>query len=219
MYDLQRSKWGAGVSYYRYFNKDSLDFYTSPLVNELYAYAAYRKGWLQPKLALDYGWGSYSELVDLGLDSATIRRLRQRFPNMPLPKRFATTETKVNDFSIIASIRHPFRKKEVFGKSDWFVFTPTLMLVAGTSNFGTNLPLNTAGSYTIRQATMNSYLQSLYQTEYSSGFRLQSFNTLLAADYYLGKFYVGATCMIMYTIPAELSRWNVIGNLNVGIRL
>ena len=52
-YDYLENKYFAtGISYTRYFTKDSLPFYTSPLQNELYAYFTYRKWWVKPMVGI-----------------------------------------------------------------------------------------------------------------------------------------------------------------------
>ena len=54
---LENHDLATGISFTRYFNKDSVPFYTSPLRNEVYGYFAYRKWWFKPMIALGYGWG------------------------------------------------------------------------------------------------------------------------------------------------------------------
>src|SRR6185295_10269636 len=58
---LQNRNFAAGVSFTRFFTKDSLSFYTSPLQNELYGYFTYRKSWFRPAISVSYGWGSRSD--------------------------------------------------------------------------------------------------------------------------------------------------------------
>src|SRR5436853_166313 len=61
---LGNKKFSTGVSYTRYFTKDSLPFYTSPLQNELSAYFTYRKFWFKPTVAVSYGWGNRSDYTE-----------------------------------------------------------------------------------------------------------------------------------------------------------
>ena len=44
---LQNRDFAAGILYSRYFSKDDLPFYTSPLNNEVYGYFTYRKWWMR----------------------------------------------------------------------------------------------------------------------------------------------------------------------------
>ena len=96
---LQNKKLATGISYTRYFTKDSLPFYTTPLQNEVYAYFIYRKWWVRPMLAVSYGWGSRSDYEEREtlLQDLRLRRRGYTYIN--------TTET-ISDFSVMASVRH-----------------------------------------------------------------------------------------------------------------
>jgi hypothetical protein len=62
-YDYLRSqKFITGVSFTRFFTKEDLRFYTSPLQNEVYGYFTYRSHWLKPSIAASYGWGARSDI-------------------------------------------------------------------------------------------------------------------------------------------------------------
>ena len=60
---LQHKDLATGISFTKFFTKDSLPFYTTPLQNELYAYFTYRKLWIKPTIAASYGWGSRSDYL------------------------------------------------------------------------------------------------------------------------------------------------------------
>ena len=49
-YDLIKRKLSTGISYTRYFSKDSLDFYATPIQNELYTYFSWKKWWMRPTI-------------------------------------------------------------------------------------------------------------------------------------------------------------------------
>ncbi|HEY1022417.1 MAG TPA: hypothetical protein VGE06_08880, partial [Flavisolibacter sp.] len=61
---LQNMKFITGVSFTRFFTKDDLSFYTSPLQNEVYGYFTYRNHWLKPSIATSYGWGSRRDVQE-----------------------------------------------------------------------------------------------------------------------------------------------------------
>lgn len=61
---LKNMKFITGVSYTRFFTKDNLSFYTSPLQNEVYGYFTYRDHWLKPSVAASYGWGSRKDVQE-----------------------------------------------------------------------------------------------------------------------------------------------------------
>jgi len=57
-YDLIRRAFSTGISYTRYVQKDSVDFYLTPVQNELFAYFSYKNWWIRPSVNIAYGWGS-----------------------------------------------------------------------------------------------------------------------------------------------------------------
>jgi hypothetical protein len=108
---IQNQDWVSGVSYTRYFTKDSLPFYSSPLQNELNAYFIWRKSWLQPGFTASYGWGSRSEYKKQE-KYIKLLRLRRRLGYV-----FTTdTQEDISDFSIAASVRHSFYWMHILGE-------------------------------------------------------------------------------------------------------
>jgi hypothetical protein len=80
-YDYLRSmKFITGVSYTRFFTKDDLSFYTSPLQNEVYGYFTYRNHWLKPSIAASYGWGSRRDVQE---QTTLIREILKKTVNAP----------------------------------------------------------------------------------------------------------------------------------------
>ena len=116
-YDYTKnSNFLAGASFTRYLFSDSSDVPATPIKNEVFTYFYYRKWWLQPGLSLDYGWGEH-----VSGDMHTKETLRG------------------NDFNIIAALRHPFVFSGIMGRTDLFLFTPSLNLTMGTANYYSNL--------------------------------------------------------------------------------
>jgi hypothetical protein len=128
-YDYLRSKnWAFGASYTHYFIKDSLSFETSPLLDELYGYVTYKNSFLRPTLGLNYATGTVEDYT----------------PATPTtPEMLATT--KVSDIALIGSVQHYFSAKNIFTAKDQLTYGPTLMAIAGTSKYGTNLSIGTLG--------------------------------------------------------------------------
>src|SRR5678816_2700016 len=65
---LENKDLATGITYTRFFTKDTLSFYTTPLQNELFAYFTYRKWWIRPTTVLLYTSDAADERssVDLG---------------------------------------------------------------------------------------------------------------------------------------------------------
>ena len=58
-YDYLRSKTvSAGAAFTKYFSKDSLPFYNTPIQQEVFAYFGIKKWKLRPTVSVSYGWGS-----------------------------------------------------------------------------------------------------------------------------------------------------------------
>lgn len=128
---LKNKAIATGISYTRFFTKDSLPFYTTPLQNELYGYFTYRKSWIRPTVAVSYGWGSrsdYSEREEQLID-IWLRRRGYTYIN---------TEESISDFSLTTSIRHDFYWLDVLTYKDHIRFTPQLSFTSGTQKFGFN---------------------------------------------------------------------------------
>ena len=211
-YDYRNRKISTGVAYYRYFNKDDLSFYVSPLVNEVYGYFTYKKGWLIPKLVVDYGWGSSSSVL---ADSSFVQLLRRRFPRRRAGQ--LQVEERVNDFSLVASVKHNFFWSKIFSKKDDLLFAPSVSLVAGTSRYGTNLPLGSIQARTQAQQSLLNYFARKYNQSSETGFRLQALNIILGLDYMTGNFYIQPNCMFSYSIPKDYSMWHVNASVSLGV--
>jgi hypothetical protein len=209
-YDYTKGKkWGYGISYTHYFNKDSLNFYTSPLKNELYAYVVYKGGWLQPTLGIDYALGSQKD-AQLIPRKRIITRANGTKDTITV-FRTNTTNTNVQDISTLFSLQHSFnwdKQKHSFG------FTPSLMAIAGTEQYGTNLQ-STGVAF---GAGGNSY-QLYNRTTTSSNtnaYKLQSLSLSLNGDYTRGKFYASPQVLINYNVQDADKSVTAIFNLTLG---
>ncbi|NJO25642.1 MAG: hypothetical protein HC867_07605 [Bacteroidia bacterium] len=124
---LKNRDLATGISYTKYFTKDSLPFYTTPLQNELYTYFTYRKWWIRPTVAISYGWGSRSDYMER---EEYITDLRLRRTGVA---RVNTTES-VKDFSLITSLRHDFYWLDVLAMMIIYDSHPRSTLQAGHKN-------------------------------------------------------------------------------------
>lgn len=218
-FDHQSKKIAAGISYFHYFNKKDLGFYVSPLVNELYAYVLYKKGWLVPKLAFDYGWGTYDQLENLKLiDTVRFRRLA------PIVRYLGKQDNSapVHDFSTMLSVRHDFIVMGKGRSNVYFRYTPSLLLLAGTSTYGTNTPLGSLTGPRMSNLTVVQLFRSMYEDAFKPAdnkFALQNFNISQTAMLAIRKWYLQGLLTFSYLLPEEQSKWNVYFNLSTGISL
>lgn len=218
-FDYQSKNVAFGLSYFHYFNKQDLSFYVSPLVNELYTYVVLKKGWLVPKLAFDYGWGTYDQLDNLKyIDTVRFRRFA------PIVRYLSKQESTANvhDFSVMLSVRHDFTSKSAGSSSHYFRYTPSLLLLAGTSTYGTNTPLGSLNGPRMSNLTNVQLFKELYGTAFTppeDEFAFQNFNISQSAMYTMGKWYLQALLTFSYIIPKAQSRWNTYFNITTGISL
>lgn len=187
-YDLIKKKFSTGISYTRYFSKDSLNFYATPIQNELFAYFTWKKLWVRPSVNCSFGWGSKTEYER--------RRLRRYDVILSRPDRYFVdikNEETVQDFSVNFSLRKDFDWYEVFGKNDNITFTPVLMLNSGTQNFG----FNTSYSYRFNAIRANSLPSNQAITD-KTGFALQSASLALRGSYLKGRFLIQPQVLFDY---------------------
>jgi hypothetical protein len=132
----------AGISYTRYFNRKDLSFYTTPIRNELYTYFNYRKWWLEPGIAVGYGWGSKTEYT-----KQEVEIYRKRLKHSKTNTIYIRQDESVKDLSLLVSVRHTFNWYNILDKKDFFSVTPAFLLSAGTQNFGLNTSFSSNSKY------------------------------------------------------------------------
>ncbi len=218
-YDFQNKSVAAGISYFHYFNKKDLSFYVSPLVNEFYTYFVYKKWWLQPKVAFDYGWGTYDQLAFIKtIDTVRYRRFAPivRY----LSKQDGTSQ--VDDISAIFTLRHDFVFSAKTNHKVVFRYTPSVTLLAGTSRYGTNTPLNAVNAPRMANITAVKLFKEMYSPAFApppAKFEAQNFTITNYGIMHAGKFYVQGQMMFSYIIPKSHSKWNFYYNIGCGINL
>lgn len=202
-YDLIRRKFSTGISYTRYFSKDSLNFYATPIQNELFAYFTWKKLWVRPSVNFAFGWGSKTDYER--------RRLRRYELLLSNPNRYFVdikNEETVRDFSMTVSLRKDFDWFDVFGENDNVSFTPLIMLNSGTQNFG----FNTSYSYRFNTIRANSLPSNQSITD-KTGFALQSASLALRGSYLKGRFLIQPQVLFDYyllELPDEAPALNTV---------
>lgn len=199
----------TGLSYSRYFSKDSLPFYTSPLKNELYGYFTWRKWWVRPMVALSYGWGSRSDYEER---EELIQSLRLR----PRGYTYINTKESISDFTLLTSIRHDFYWLNLFGYNDHARVTPQINFTSGTQKFGFNRKSDTYGttvltSTNVLYSSENTYLDDQLE------FQPLSLSFYLRTEYSIGKFFIQPQFMLDYYFPAETKNFSTLFSVNMGI--
>lgn len=206
---LARKEFATGISYTKFFTRDSLPFYTTPLQNELYAYFTYRKSFIRPTVAVSYGWGSRTDYEER---EALIQALELRRRGFT----YVNTEERISDFSVITSIRHDFYWLDVLAYKDHIRFTPQIAFTSGTQKFGFNQSSSTFGTLintprsNVLYSTENVYLDDEIK------FQPLSLTMFLRAEYSFGKFFIQPQFMMDYYFPAKTGNFNAIFSINLG---
>ncbi|HEY6505291.1 MAG TPA: hypothetical protein VIZ28_15055 [Chitinophagaceae bacterium] len=223
-YDYLKSrKIATGVAYVRYFTKDSLSFYTSPLQNEFYGYFLWRKAWLQPGITANYGWGSRTEEqyrskeVKFGVALANTDTGRLRVTVIDTITVHSTNKESIVDFTLTGSLRHDFYWLNIFSDNDFIRFTPLLTFTAAKQKFGYNQTTGTYSSVTraTNLATLN-YNTGTRSISMVEEFRPLSVSLFLRSEYSIGKFYVQPQIIFDYYFPANEDKLSAFFSFNTG---
>ena len=94
-FDIINRTFSTGISFSRYISEDSLDFYTTPIQNEVFTYFSYKKWWLRPSISVSYGWGNTVEYEERKLLIQKGRSKKDQ--QVPIVVR---NEESVNDLSV-----------------------------------------------------------------------------------------------------------------------
>ena len=205
---LKNRKFATGLAYTRYFTKDSLPFYTSPLQNELYTYFSYRGWWIRPAVSMSYGWGSRS---DYQKRESKITSLRLR----PRGYTFINSKESVNDFSLTGSVRHDFYWLDVITYNDHIRFTPQLAFTSGTQKFGFNQTSNTYGQIIQTGTNVLFNSENIYLDD-KLNFQPLSLTFYLRSEYSLGKFFIQPQVVFDYYFPSGSRNFSTIFSINAG---
>jgi hypothetical protein len=209
---LKNMNFVSGVSATHYFTKDSLQFYTSPLKNELAGYFTYRSLWFKPSISASYGWGS-KESVEEREDIITAVRKKKRIDYINNTQ--ITTKEKVSDFNLLVSVRHDFYWLNVLSKRDYIRFTPQLIFTSGTQRFGFNQTTNTF----LPQITGNEkkqYGSESFNLDESLKFQPLSVAAAFKSELSLGHFFIQPQVVFNYYIPATKDNLSTILSVNTG---
>ena len=208
-FDYFKNKdFATGITYTRFFTKDSLDFYTTPLQNELFAYFTYRKWWIRPTVALSYGWGNRTDYMER---ETLIQDLRLRRSGVT---RINSTES-ISDFSLITSVRHDFYWLGVFSYKDHFRISPQLSFISGTQKFGFNQSANTYATL-VRTGANVLYNSEDFYLDDQLNFQPLSLTMFLRGEYSFGKFFVQPQLILDYYFPTSQDNFSTLFSVNVG---
>ncbi|MBL7699372.1 MAG: hypothetical protein JNK79_14505, partial [Chitinophagaceae bacterium] len=196
-YDYIRPRlFSTGIGFTKYFTKNNLPFYSTPICNEISGYFSYKRFLVQPAVAIAYGWGSRTEYEEHKTEVFLMRRFRN--PRVITVRN----EESVRDLSMIFSLRHDFDFREVLYTGDAITITPVIVYSAGTQNFG----LNTSFSSTSKR--LNNFLPGNQFIKDKTNFDSQSVSAILRVDYSISRFFVQSQFLVDYFLHTADNRLN-----------
>ncbi|MBD0332585.1 MAG: hypothetical protein ICV66_08010 [Chitinophagaceae bacterium] len=213
-YDYTRSfNQVFGISFTRFFTKDSLQFYASPLQNELYGYFLYRNLWVKPSVAITYGWGSWSDYEEREND---IIKLRGRRVGNPLDGGTTTTTTleSISDFSVAASVRHDFYWSHILQDKSFFRVTPQLTFTSGTQRFGLN---EVSSTYFVNKHSLDVLHNSKnVNLDQQTKFQPLALSAIIKTNLTYHKFFVQPQVVVDYYFPATENNLSTLLGISTG---
>ena len=209
-FDIINRNFSTGISFSRYISEDSLDFYTTPIQNEIFTYFSYKKWWLRPSINVSYGWGNSVEYEERKLLIQKGRSKKDR--QVPIVVR---NEESVNDLSVTLSLRKDFNWYDVLSTNDNVSFTPVVMFNSGTQNFG----FNTSYSGTLPKSIRVNSLPSNNNITEKTDFAAQSLSMVLRGIYLKGKFMLQPQVLFDYYLPEADDRFNTVFSITAALSL
>jgi hypothetical protein len=201
-YDYMKGKYLTyGISYTRYFTKDDVSFYTTPFKNEFFGYILGRKGWIRPGFSVGWANGNYRETIQFDTVIFGIPRVI-----------LDTTNVKLQDFSMVASVSHVFDWDDILTGGDNLSIVPQIALGAGAQRFDTDskgkLMLGKKGRITRR------YNHSSVD---NTGFRFQAVSAAINVTYFIDRFAITPQYFLSYYFPESENKITHIFSIMAGV--
>jgi hypothetical protein len=208
-----KKNFSTGIAYSFYKTKDDLNFYTTPIQHEMYAYFNYKKWWLQPGVSLSYGWGSntrYDESEKSELQA--LRKLLAQRSGRPVV--YSKQEERVEDFAMTLSVKHNFIWTGIIGKRDNITITPVALLTSGTQRFGFNTSYTSGLKNT---TTITDLLPGNSYVSDKTDFEPVSTAMVLRVAYSAGPFYLQPQVLFDYYLHNADKRLTTAASVAAGI--
>jgi hypothetical protein len=208
-FDVIKRKFSTGISVSKYFSKDSVSFYTTPIQNELFAYYSYKNWWLRPSLSVSYGWGSKTEYETkkIKIKKKLLERGNQ---NSSVTIK---NEESISDLSVTLSLRKDFNWYDVLLRNDNVMLTPVILFNSGTQNYG----FNTSYTYTLPSAIRVNSTPSNNNIKEKTDFAPQSLSMVLRGSYLKGRFLIQPQILFDYYLPEADDRFNTVISITAGV--
>jgi hypothetical protein len=190
---------GFGIAYSHYFVKDKYSPFSSPVQNDFYSYATFKKTWLEPGVAIGYSSGKFTEVFKFKVPLTEIVLID-------------TGTYAIRSFSLIASASHNFEWYEVLSKRDGIIFTPTFQI--NLSSDSTKSVSHTIHRSLLRNLKLKRRVPKL---QGKNSFEVQSLGINLNINYSIGKFSFEPQLYVDYFLPkSDEKRFTSVFALSLG---
>jgi len=181
-YDYISSKISTGISYTRYFGKDTATLNASPYDNDVYAYFNIHRNSWRYGIAAGYATGKFNDKLTYTDSVYRYINLLQRYEWVHVSKTIESTN-HIKDFSLAASVRKDFEWYGVFTKKDNITASVTGYLVTGASKIKTSTNIN----YATKRLSLAKFKRS-YNSADGNDFQVQSAALSASIFYTIGKY-------------------------------
>ncbi len=191
----------CGASYTRFFSDEKYNAVASPIQNDFFINALYKKGFVEPGLSAGYSTGDYKEIDDITV-------------NIPRSGRITIKDTAITSMksvSLTGSVEHGFVLHQNMAKQTAFMFTPSLLINAGNNTFNVEHKNNYEGVIRGRGR------RQLFRDQgASTGFEFQSAGLNLYSIYSIRKFSIQPQLYFDYYLqPTSENKFTQLYNVSV----
>ncbi len=206
-YDYISRTVSAGISYTRYFGKDTSTIDASPYENDLYAYInLHHKKW-RYGIAAGYATGSFNDKLTYTDSVYRFSNLLQKYIWVQVTKTIESFND-IKDFSLSASLRRDFEWDKVFSKKDNLTASVTAYLVCGASKIKTNTNISV-----LKKKLLLSRFKRSYSSAEGNGFQFQSLALSTSLFYTIGKFNLQPSWFMDYYLQDIDNRFSQVFSL------
>ena len=206
-YDYIGKKMAAGISYTRYFGKDTATIDASPYENDLYAYMNIRQKHWRFGIAAGYATGSFNDKISYTDSVYRYSNLLQKYIWVQVTKTIESFN-HLKDFSLSASVRRDFEWEKVFSKADNLTASVTGYLVAGASKINTNTNISV-----LKKRLLLSRFKRSYSSADGNHFQFQSVALSTSLFYTIGKFNLQPVWFMDYYLQDIDNRFSQVFSL------
>lgn len=206
-YDYIGDKFSAGVSYTRYFGKDTATLNASPYDNDFYAYFNLRRNTWRFGVSAGYATGSFHDKITYSDSVYRYITLLQRYEWVRINKTIES-HNHIKDYSFSASVRKDVEWDGLLTKQDNLMLSFTGYLVTGMSKIKTNTNIN----YATRKVLLAKFNRS-YNSVDGNDFQVQSAALSVSLFYTIGNFNIQPIWFMDYYFPDTEKKFNQVFSL------